>query len=179
MNLVRAGSLLTASIMVTVLSSCGEPSGPSRGDPHDVQATAPGRPTCLQTTQAQNHAGVQATNAARSRAGLAPVRSDMRLAEVAAAHACDMAGRGRMTHAGSGSSGPGPRVKAAGYTPSLTAENIAAGPYSLSQVLTAWNSSQGHLNNIMIPQVRDYGIGQAIGADGRTRFWVAVYGAPR
>jgi uncharacterized protein YkwD len=177
MNISRTNILFAASI--ALLAGCAAPPAPTGNDPHDVQATAPGKPTCLKTSAGQNQAGVRATNAARSRGGLPPVRSDMRLAEVAAAHACDMARRGRMTHVGSGSSGPGPRVKAAGYTPALTAENIAAGPYDLSQVLGAWNSSQGHLNNIMIPQVRDYGIGQAIGADGRTRFWVAVYGAPR
>jgi uncharacterized protein YkwD len=177
MNILRTSFLIAAT--ASLLASCTAPPAPSESDPHDVQATAPGKATCLSTSAAQNQAGVRTTNAARSRGGLPPVRSDMRLAEVAAHHACDMAQRGRMTHIGSGSSGPGPRVKAAGYTPSLTAENIAAGPYDLSQVLTAWNSSQGHLNNIMIPQVRDYGIGQAIGADGRTRFWAAVYGAPR
>ncbi|WP_330450999.1 hypothetical protein FLP41_12330 [Paracoccus marcusii] len=50
------------------------------------------------------------------------------LARAAARHACDMAQRGRMTHAGSRSSGPSQRVKALGYAPTVTAENIAAGP---------------------------------------------------
>ena len=35
-----------------------------------------------------------------------------RLAEAAARHACDMAQRGRMTHIGSATPGPAPRVKA-------------------------------------------------------------------
>lgn len=150
-----------------------------KSDPHDVQVGEPGEATCLQTSAAQNQVGAAATNTARSRGGLAPVRPNETLAKVAAQHACDMAMRGRMTHLGSKSSGPGPRVKTAGYAPRLTAENIAAGPYDLNRVLAEWNNSSGHLNNIMIEPVRDFGIGQAIGADGKTRYWAAVYGAPK
>lgn len=170
-----------ALICSAVLAGCGQPgtAPEGRSDPHDVQATAPGKAGCVGTTAAQNAAGASATNAARRSAGLPPVRANMLLAEVAARHACDMASRGRMTHRGSKSTGPGPRVKAQGYMPVLTAENIAAGPFDLPRVLKEWNASPGHLDNIMIPQVRDYGIGQAIGADGRTRFWSAIYAAPR
>ncbi|MBU3031533.1 CAP domain-containing protein [Paracoccus marinaquae] len=174
-------SLLTLVLCGAVLAGCGTATGTSRGkpDPHAVQAAAPGKAACVRTTPAENAEGAQATNAARGQAGLPPVRANMLLAEVAASHACDMATRGLMTHRGSSSTGPGPRVKARGYATRLTAENIAAGPYDLPRVLGEWNRSQGHLDNIMIPQVRDYGIGQAVGADGRTRFWTAIYAAPR
>ncbi len=89
-----------------------------------------------------------------------------------------MARRGVMAHHGSRTSGPAQRVKARGYRPSVTAENIAAGRFGLDGVLQAWNSSPGHLGNILIPQLRDYGIGHAIAADGKTVFWTAVYAAP-
>lgn len=163
------------------LVGCGNNAGSMGQDlgPGEVQAVAPGKPGCVATSAGQNAAGVRATNAARSRAGLPHVRSNMLLARVAADHACDMARRGVMTHRGSKSTGPGPRVKSRGYAPILTAENIAAGPFDLAQVLAAWNGSAGHLDNILIPQVRDYGIGQAIGSDGKTRFWSAIYAAPR
>lgn len=162
------------------LAACSQAPAPADGsDPHDVQAIAPGKATCFATSSSQNQAGVKATNATRGGAGLPPVRSNMLLAEVAAQHACDMATRGRMTHVGSKTTGPGPRVKAKGYAPMLTAENIAAGPFDLSRVLGEWNRSSGHTKNMLIPQVRDYGIGQAVGADGKTRFWAAVYAAPR
>lgn len=154
-------------------------SGKDKGGAHDVQVTGPGRATCLPTTPDQNRQGATATNAVRRGPGLAPVRPDPLLARVAAGHACDMAMRGRMTHRGSSSSGPGPRVKNAGYAPAVTAENIAAGPFSLDRVLAEWNASGGHRANMLIPQLRHYGIGQAIGPDGRTRFWAAVYAAPR
>lgn len=145
----------------------------------DIQAIAPGNAVCVATTPGHNAAGAQATNAVRRSAGLPPVQPSNRLAQAAADHACDMARRGRMTHRGSGTKGPSDRVKALGYRPVVTAENIAAGPYGLERVLAEWNASGGHRANMLIPQVSEYGIGHAIGADGKTRFWAAVYAAPR
>lgn len=166
--------------IVLILSACAEQvSTPDAADAHAVQATTAGRAVCVATQNHENQTGAAATNSLRRSAGLPPVRANALLARVAAEHACDMAQRGRMTHKGSTTSGPGPRVKAAGYAPMVTAENIAAGPFSLSRVLSEWNASQGHRNNILIPQVADYGIGQAIAADGKTRFWAAVYAAPK
>lgn len=166
-----------------VVAGCAAPpvEAPDKGknNLHDVQVTGPGKATCLATTPDQARRGAAATNVVRGQTGLAPIRPDPLLAQVAADHACDMARRGRMTHRGSSTSGPGPRVKAAGYAPAVTAENIAAGPFTLERVLSEWNASGGHRANMMIPHLRHYGIGQAIGPDGRTRFWAAVYAAPR
>lgn len=71
------------------------------------------------------------------------------------------------------------RLKQEGYRPSIAAENIAAGPWGQDRVLVEWSRSSGHLANILIPQVRHYGIGKALGADGKTVYWAAVYSAPR
>lgn len=135
--------------------------------------------TCQPTSNAQNGAAAQASNAMRKGKGLAPLAPNARLAQIAAAHACDMARRGTMTHKGSTSAGPKQRAKAAGYAPRIIAENIAAGPFSQGQAMAAWAGSRGHAANILIPQVRDFGIGRAVGADGRTVYWSAVYAAPR
>lgn len=178
--MMHRSKLLVAGFGLFFLVACSDPvDAPKSSDPHDVQVGLPGKATCLQTSAADNQTGANATNNARSRSGLASVRPNSTLAKVAAQHACDMAQRGRMTHVGSKTSGPGPRVKVAGYAPRLTAENIAAGPYDLNRVLMEWNSSAGHLGNIMIEPVRDFGIGQAIGADGKTRYWAAIYAAPK
>lgn len=90
-----------------------------------------------------------------------------------------MAQRGRLTHRGSRTAGPAQRVRGTGYEPVITAENIAAGPFEIAGVLAAWQGSGGHLANMLIPEVSDVGIGKAVAADGRTRFWSAVYAAPR
>ncbi len=144
-----------------------------------MQASAPGQATCHATSAADNAAAAAATNRMRAAAGLPAVRADPRLAQVAARHACDMAQRGLMTHRGTSTKGPAQRVKSAGYKPTLTAENIAAGPFDQDARADRVEPVSGHMHNIMIPQVRDFGIGQAIGSDGKTRFWSAVYGAPR
>lgn len=164
-----------------LLSACAQTTTPVAGnhDPHAMQLMPAGQATCLTTTPSQNGHGAAVTSAARRSAGLPAVQPNATLARVAAQHACDMAQRGRMTHIGSRTSGPGPRVKAAGYATRVTAENIAAGPFSQERVLAEWNASSGHRANILIPQIRDYGIGQAIGPDGKTRFWAAVYAAPK
>lgn len=148
---------------------------PAAGD--DVAAT--GQVSCMASSRVQNGAGASATNAARARAGLPPVKVNMLLAKVAAEHACDMARRGTMSHRGTNSAGPGPRVKAAGYAPSITAENIAAGPWDLNGVLAQWSANGGHRANMLRPTMQDFGIGYAYGADGRTRFWAAIYAAPK
>lgn len=135
--------------------------------------------TCYRTTSGENKAAVAATNATRQARGLPPLRANADLAEVAARHACDMARRGLMSHRGSTTKGPMQRLKNDGYRPSIAAENIAAGPFTQDRVLLEWSRSSGHLANILIPQVRHYGIGKAIGSDGKTVFWAAVYSAPR
>lgn len=161
-----------------LLAGCGPAPSANNQFQHAVQVTDAGKPTCLKTTAIQNDLAAQATNAIRQRARLPLVTPSPLLADIAARHACDMARRGLMTHEGTGSPGPGARVKARGYRPTLTAENIAAGPYNLGTVLVAWNTAPRHLANVLIPQVRDYGIGQAISADGKTHFWAAIYAAP-
>ena len=173
---------MSAVLVCAILAGCAQTAPDNKNfgdDPHAMQLMPAGQATCLATSSGQNGHGAAATNAMRSAVGLPPVSPSPVLARVAAQHACDMAQRGRMTHIGSRTAGPGPRVKAAGYAPSVTAENIAAGPFSQERVLAEWNASAGHRANILIPQMRDYGIGQAIGPDGKTRFWAAVYAAPK
>lgn len=150
-----------------------------RLDRTDVQVVAAGAARCEITSKADNSAVAAATSSQRQAGGLAPVRANAKLAKAAAAHACDMARRGVMAHHGSSTKGPAQRVKAIGYRPAITAENIAAGPFSLGQVLSIWNQSPGHQSNIMLPNIREVGIGRAVGSDGKTVFWAAVYSAPR
>lgn len=147
----------------------------------DVQAAAPGAASCPATTPAENARAAAMTSALRKAHGLGPVQPNPRLARAAAAHACDMARRGLMTHSGSKAAdgaGPMARAKAQGYRAGTIAENIAAGPFGLDRVLAEWNASHGHVANIVIPSHSEVGIGRAIGSDGKTAFWAAVYTTP-
>ncbi|CAM3428150.1 CAP domain-containing protein [Paracoccus nototheniae] len=176
---VKAGLAMMLCGVLAAGCAGTAPTGAKGTDPHAVQVGAPGAATCRPTTASENATGAAVTNQLRQQAGLAGVAPNPQLARVAAAHACDMAQRGRMTHLGDKTTGPAMRLKQAGYQPTISAENIAAGPYSLPRVLAEWNASPGHQANIMLPQVRDYGVGQALGPDGRTVYWAAVYSAPR
>ena len=162
-----------------IAAACTTAPGQQDGGGVAMMLAAPARASCAPPVPSETAAAVHATNSERAARGLPPVRGSAVLSAAAAAHACDMATRGRMTHKGSGGSGPAQRLKARGYRPAITAENIAAGPFDLRAALGAWSRSDQHRANILIPQLREVGIGHALGPDGRTRFWSAVYAAPR
>ncbi len=134
---------------------------------------------CMKTSRAENAKSAAETNRLRSASGLPALSPNARLAEAASRHACDMARRSKMTHTGSQLRRPSHRVRAVGYNQSIVAENIAKGFTNVEQVMGAWINSQSHRGNIMLPQAREFGIGRAVGADGRTVFWAAVYAAQR
>ena len=145
----------------------------------EIMAAAAGQAQCVPTSPEAAAAALAATHRARAARGLTPLRTNARLQRAAEAHACEMAMRGAMTHAGTKTTGPMARTKGQGYAPRLTAENIAAGRFDLNRVLSEWNSSPDHLSNVVIPGTQDYGIGQAVAADGKTTFWAAIYGKPK
>lgn len=138
-----------------------------------------GRVICLETSNQENSAAAAATSQLRRSEGLGKIRPSERLAEAAAKHACDMARRNEMTHQGSKLRKPSQRVRAEGYRTRMVAENIGKGFSRVEHVLEAWNRSQGHRDNIMLPEVRDFGIGKAVAADGMTVYWAAVYATSR
>lgn len=141
----------------------------------EVMQPASRTAVCMATTSQENAFGAAETNAIRKANGLSHLRPSKRLADAAARHACDMAQRNEMTHKGSHTKGPSQRVRAAGYSTRVVAENIGKGFPKADGVLRAWVDSSGHLENILLPQVRDFGIGKAIAADGKTVYWAAVY----
>lgn len=145
----------------------------------EIAVARPGQAQCPATSAAMGAAALASTNAQRAQSGQPPLRLNEALNRSAAAHACDMARRGTMTHAGSAASGPMARASAKGYRASFISENIAAGRFDLAGTLGQWGASPGHRANVTRPQARDFGIGMAVAADGKTTFWAAVYAQPR
>lgn len=144
-----------------------------------TQVTQPGEAECRRTSRTEAATALALTNAIRTRSGLQLLVTNKRLQKAAEAHACEMARRGTMTHTGANGSGPSDRVKRYGYKPRITAENIAAGHFDLARVHHEWARSPGHLANIMINELREYGIGYAVAPDGKAIFWTAVYAKRR
>lgn len=144
-----------------------------------ITVSAAGRATCPTTSPAEAAASLAIINSVRAARGLSPVKTNPRLQRAAEAHACEMANRGVMSHAGASGSGPAARVKNVGYRPRLTAENIGAGHFDLNRVHREWIASPGHLANILIRDIDHHGIGYAVSADGKSRFWAALYAKPK
>lgn len=112
-------------------------------------------------------------NQARAQAGLGAVSPDARLERAAATHAADMAARGAMSHRGSNGSTVAQRVRGAGYSFALVAENIGEGFGSEQAVFQAWQGSSGHRANQLNPRITEYGLARS-GA-----YWVLVLATPR
>ena len=144
----------------------------------DIAVTLAGQ-VGFRATSGAEAAAVASTNGGTDARRARPGVDGPRLQRAAQEHACEMAGRGLMTHVGTRSAGPGGRVKALGYLPRVTSENIAAGRMGLSRTLHEWQSSPDHQANMVIPGLRHLRIGHAIGSDGKTACWAAVYAQPQ
>lgn len=175
--------MAVSSLMFSLfLAACGTSQPPAAEkvlEANFIQLTSPGKARCLATSKSDNAAAAEITNIMRSKVGFAPVEPNPVLARVAAKRACDMAKRGQMIHIGSTISGSAAGAQEQGYLPLVTAENISTGTFSREFVLHEWNKRPDQLANILIPQIREFGIGEAIAADGKTRFWAAVYSVRR
>lgn len=117
---------------------------------------------------------VAAHNAERARRGLEPLRLNPALADAAAGHARDMAGRRKMSHTGGDRSSPFDRIGRSGYRYNRAGENVAAGQTEVAEVMGDWMHSPGHRRNIL-GAYREIGVARAIGADG-TAYWCATFG---
>ncbi|MDS9466471.1 CAP domain-containing protein [Paracoccus sp. MBLB3053] len=183
-SLVSCGAPQTASIQeASVSTNPATPRGIVRTDGHEAVSVAfASSARCEALNSSEAARALDRTNAVRAAEGLPMLRVNSKLQKAAEQQACDMAGRGVMDHRGVASTGPGMRVKQLGYRPRITAENIAAGSaslFDLEGVLHEWATSARHRENMVIPQMREMGIGRAYSADGRHAYWSVVYSAPK
>lgn len=116
-------------------------------------------------------------NAQRARSGLPALRASSELMEAAQRHACDNAGRNKMSHTGSNGSNVGQRAHRAGYDWRLVNENVAAGFNGPGAVVDGWMTSRGHRANILARGTRNIGVGLAYSGSGKPH-WVMVSAAP-
>ncbi len=131
-------------------------------------------PPNLESLQA---AVVDNVNAERSRHGLPALRPSAALMKAAVKHACDNAGRNKMSHTGSNGSDVGDRARSAGYRWRLVNENVAAGYYGPGPVVVGWMGSPPHRKNILAGRTQNIGVGLAFSASGKPH-WVMVSAAP-
>ena len=104
-------------------------------------------------------------NSFRRAHGLKPLHQSAAMQAMAARHARSMAARHSMDHDGFFSQ-RGPH--------GARAENVAWGCASESCAIKAWEDSWGHRANMLLSDVRSYGLASAGG--GRNRYWCLELG---
>ncbi len=94
---------------------------------------------------------LKAANKARAEQGFKPLEWDQALADLALAHATDMAKREAVDHAGFET-----RYKLSGYR--LCVENVAMTRGDAARVVALWMDSPGHRANLLHPETNRVGM---------------------
>ncbi|GLQ20259.1 CAP domain-containing protein [Algimonas porphyrae] len=118
-------------------------------------------------------------NAYRARHGLGPVTLETRLIEASRMHADDLAKAGIISHNGTDGSTHGDRARRVGYNFLIAGENVATGQKSWDDVFKAWQESPGHNQNLLRPDVSEFGI--ALVYEPRTTYstyWAMLVAEP-
>ncbi len=119
---------------------------------------------------------VVAHNRIRAEAKLPSLAVSPRLQAAAAAHARDMASRGKMTHKGKNGSSPFDRIAAQGYKYRRAGENVAVGYFTTERLMRGWMDSPHHKKNIL-GSFSQIGVACATASDGK-RYWCVTFGLP-
>jgi uncharacterized protein YkwD len=130
---------------------------------------------CLNT---QESAFLAKINAYRQSKGLKPLVATRSLDVASYKHSYDMGVKRYFSHTGSDGSSPWTRMAREGYNYSTTkGENIAAGYASADAVFNAWKASAGHNANMLNPNFKAIGIGQAtVSGSPYGTYWTTDFG---
>ncbi|MBL8932159.1 MAG: CAP domain-containing protein, partial [Kineosporiaceae bacterium] len=119
------------------------------------------------------------TNAARAANGCSvALKADGKLTNAAQGHSADMAAKNYFSHTGLDGRSPFDRMRDAGYSYSMAAENIAAGQPTPAAVVNGWMNSAGHKANILNCKLTEIGVGVAKGGSYGI-YWTQNFGTPR
>jgi uncharacterized protein YkwD len=125
---------------------------------------------------AEEQAALDAINALRAAAGLAPLAWSSSLGQAAANKSASMATTGSFAHDDPGRTWL-QRVQECGYRASWQVyENLALGSESARAAVQMWRDSPAHHQNMMQSGLRAAGIARARAGSG-TWFWTAVFAA--
>lgn len=119
---------------------------------------------------------IRSINTQRLQAGLVQLQPSAALARAAQDHACDLAAQGRISHVGSNGSRLADRLAGVGQGFGAARENVAQGPPG-HDVVASWMQSRGHRANLLAKDLREIGLGAALGANGQV-FWVMTATGP-
>ena len=100
------------------------------------------------------------------------------LAASARRYAAELAARDRIDHVGAAGDSLRARLREAGYTMRVSAENLAGGPETLDEALAQWLGSPAHCENLMLADFSDFGVACVAGPGRFQRYWVLHLAAP-
>jgi uncharacterized protein YkwD len=166
----RARRPSCATALVLAIAACAPSTPPS-------EAPAPGTsPAAIGMARAL----AELVNVERTRAGLAPLRDEPRLARAAQIHADQMAEARRLAHDLPGATYPTllDRFSAVRYEWQAIGENLAFAQTTAPAVVADWMRSAPHRDNLRNATFTETGIGHANDASGRTYF-AQVFARPR
>ena len=111
-------------------------------------------------------------NANRQSNSLGRLTFNSELSQAAMRHACDMSLNNYVDHRGTDGSNTQDRARAMGYRDCLIAENLAWGYPDPAQIVQGWMTSPQHRSNMLLANVREFGVGVVESARGP--IWVLV-----
>ncbi|MET9603400.1 CAP domain-containing protein [Streptomyces sp. NPDC006459] len=119
---------------------------------------------------------LELVNEERAKAGLSPMKLNPLLSRAAQGHSDSMARTGIYDHRESDGSGPGDRIRRAGYSSmSMWAENIHHRKDSPEVIMADWMKSADHRRNILDRNLNEIGIG----VDASGSYWTQNFGDGR
>jgi len=120
---------------------------------------------------------IKLTNAERTANGCRALTTNAALTRAAQGHSDDMAAKNYFSHPSQDGRSPFDRMKAAGYSYRMAAENIAAGQRTPQAVVSGWMNSEGHRKNILNCSLTEIGVGVATGGSYGI-YWTQNFGTP-
>ena len=165
---IRIALLAGLALVGIVLAACQPAAIPNAAPPSSAANQCPGPPR----TAADAPKLLALMNAERARAGVPALVLSPRISAVAQAFACEAAARRDIAHIASDGSSLTERLRRGGISATMVAENNASFYRTPEQVMAAWMASPHHRENILRPNARLVGIGQA---DGIEAVWVVDF----
>ncbi|OIJ13285.1 hypothetical protein BKP37_12360 [Anaerobacillus alkalilacustris] len=120
------------------------------------------------------HKVIELTNQERAKFGLAPLKPNLELSQVARNKSNDMRDNDYFSHVSPTYGSPFDMIRDFGITFDGGAENIAQGQTTPDVVLKSWMNSPGHRQNILNKKMTTIGVGYAKGGTGR-HYWTQMF----
>jgi len=117
---------------------------------------------------------VTLVNQERSKQGLAPLKENVQLSNIARTKSQDMVNKNYFSHTSPTYGSPFDMMKQFGITYTAAGENIAMGQQSAASVMSSWMNSPGHRANILSKDFTEIGVGLAKNNSG-TIYWTQEF----